>query len=175
MKAIFLDIDGVLNSTSWYRKVRSTSWEWHNMAGKYITYSIDQNAVRLLDYIITNTEAKIVLSSSWRLGPPLPVLKADFLKVNIDIYDKTPCWGKLGVMDWEPVVDEDGHPHLKQIPRGEIVNAYLAKHPEVTSYVILDDVDQFTEEQHKHLILTNEEVGLTKEDADKAIIILNNC
>jgi hypothetical protein len=78
-------------------------------------------------------------------------------------------------MDWEPVVDEDGHPHLKQIPRGEIVNAYLAKHPEVTSYVILDDVDQFTEEQHKHLVLTNEEVGLTKEDADKAIRILNNC
>lgn len=154
--------------------MRSSSWEWHNMAGKYLSYSIDPETVKLLDHIIINTGAKVVLSSSWRLGPPLNILKSDFLKVNIDIYDKTPCWGKLGVMDWEPVVDEDGHPHLKQIPRGEIINAYLAEHPEVTSYVILDDIDQFTEEQHKHLVLTNEEVGLTKDNVQTAIKILNS-
>lgn len=154
--------------------MRSSSWEWHNMAGKYLSYSIDPETVKLLDHIIINTGAKVVLSSSWRLGPPLNILKSDFLKVNIDIYDKTPCWGKLGIMDWEPVVDEDGHPHLKQIPRGEIINAYLAEHPEVTSYVILDDIDQFTEEQHKHLVLTNEEVGLTEENTQTAIKILNS-
>lgn len=173
MKAIFLDIDGVLNSGQWFRKVRSTSWKWRQMAGKYLSYSVDKKAIKLLNEIIEATDAKIVLSSSWRLGPPLVTLKVQFKEIGIDLYDKTPCWGELGITDWESYKDESGQEHLRVIPRGDIIAKYLEEHPEFTSYVILDDVDQFNEEQHNHLVFTDREVGLTKDDVINAITILN--
>lgn len=174
MKAIFLDIDGVMNSINFYKRKRASSWEWAHMAGKHLSYAIDPAAVCLLNKIIEATGAVIILSSSWRNGPQLPELKDDFKRVGISIHDKCPCWGKYGVTDWMEEKDENNHTHIISIPRGEIVDAWLKDHPEVERYVIIDDIDQFTEEQHKYLILTNEEVGLTAENAQAVINILNS-
>lgn len=174
MKVIFLDIDGVMNSGEFYRRKRLESWEWAHMAGKYISYAIDPDKVVLLNKIIAETGAVVVLSSSWRLGPPLPALKDDFIRVGINISDRCPCWGKYGVTDLLVVEDETGHPATVLIPRGEIVDKYLSEHPDVEQYVIIDDIDQFTEEQHKYLVLTDNNVGMTESDARKAIKILNS-
>lgn len=174
MKVIFLDIDGVMNSAEFYNRKRASSWEWAHMFGKYLSYSINPDAVSLLNKIIEATGAVVVLSSSWRNGPPLPALKDDFKHVGIDVYDRCPCWGKYGVTDWKEVEDENGHPYSTLIPRSEIVEAWLKDHPEVERYVIIDDNDQFTDEQHKYLVLTNEEVGLTEENVQTIINILNS-
>lgn len=174
MKVIFLDIDGVMNSAEFYNRKRASSWEWAHMFGKYLSYSIDSDKVALLNKIIEATGAVVVLSSSWRLGPSVPVLKEDFKRVGIDVFDRCPCWGKYGVTDWKVEEDENGHPYTTLIPRSEIVDAWLKEHPEVESYVIIDDNDQFNEEQHKRFILTDEQVGLTEENIQTAIKILNS-
>ena len=57
--------------------------------------------------------------------------------------------------------------------RGQQVEAYLDEHPEIHSYVILDDEDRFTPEQRKRLVLVDGGIGLTDEDIIRATDILN--
>lgn len=55
MKVIFLDIDGVLNSLTYFEE-------------NNILDGIDKEKVKLLQDIIRKTQVEIVLSSSWRIG-----------------------------------------------------------------------------------------------------------
>ena len=58
--------------------------------------------------------------------------------------------------------------------RGMEIKEWLDKHgKKVSHYVIIDDMDNFLPEQKSHFVLTDPEVGITDEDADKAIKILN--
>ena len=57
MKIIFLDIDGVMCTTSCYGKGTANKWG---------SYMFDQKAVIYLNYIISETGAEIILSSDWR-------------------------------------------------------------------------------------------------------------
>lgn len=64
-RAIFLDVDGVLNSDAWYDGFLSE--------GKRIPRPpIDRMAVDRLDQIVRATDSWIVLSTSWRGYPELP-------------------------------------------------------------------------------------------------------
>lgn len=62
-------------------------------------------------------------------------------------------------------------PHTLSWLRGQQVEDYLNEHPEVKSYVILDDEDKFFPEQKEHLVLTDGN-GLTEENVIRAIEIL---
>ena len=55
MKVIFLDIDGVLNNTS----TEETFEDY---------YFVEDEKVELLKQLVTRTNAKLVLSSTWREG-----------------------------------------------------------------------------------------------------------
>jgi hypothetical protein len=55
MKVIFLDIDGVLNTTSTTEMFEEYTF-------------VEDEKVQLLKQLVTRTGAKIVLSSSWRYG-----------------------------------------------------------------------------------------------------------
>lgn len=55
MKVIFLDIDGVLNSRTYDRKRN-----WNEQT------DIDETRLPLIKEIVDATDAKIVLSSTWR-------------------------------------------------------------------------------------------------------------
>ena len=57
MKVIFLDIDGVLATTSCYGKGKNNKWG---------AYMFDQKAVVYLNFILSETGAEIILSSDWR-------------------------------------------------------------------------------------------------------------
>ena len=67
-KIIFLDIDGVLNSESYFK---------NKIAGV-----IDPECVRRLNRIIKETDADIVISSSWKLSPSS--VYAEFNDVGIE-------------------------------------------------------------------------------------------
>ncbi len=63
MKIIFLDVDGVLNCHNTFKKqhekyIKTGIWE----------IEIELSKVKLLKQIVDNTNAKIVLSSTWRLS-----------------------------------------------------------------------------------------------------------
>lgn len=58
-KYLFLDVDGVLNSVSWYRA------EW-NKDHVYPQGDFDPKCVEIVNRIVKETGCKVVVSSSWR-------------------------------------------------------------------------------------------------------------
>ena len=85
MKLIFLDIDGVLNCQSWYKKAKAESKTKNN-------FDFDPGLVKNLNSITDKTGAKIVLSSTWRKGKTLDQLDDLFKEVGItgELIGKTP-------------------------------------------------------------------------------------
>lgn len=58
--------------------------------------------------------------------------------------------------------------------RGSEIQEWLTQNEKgVDAYVIIDDVDDFLPEQQQHLVLTNPDVGITLENARRAIALLN--
>lgn len=160
MKIIFLDVDGVLNT-------RMTT----DYCGQFI--GIEDAKLLQLKKIIDETGAKVVLSSTWRLGynkdgkqldKCSQYLKDKFDKAGIEIYDVTP---------------DIGH-SLRHIE----IKQWLTEHEDIESYVILDDeeFDFYRYDIGEHLVLTDwfcvlkeeaEKCGLTDEKVRQAIEILH--
>lgn len=138
MKVLFLDIDGVLNSE-----------EYALSLGKGGMLGIDPEKVKILDRIIEETGAKIVVSSSWRTSPDL---LAEIRRNVGEILDITPSLPAI---------------------RGEEVRSWLITHPiyNVVQRAILDDDSDFLPDQP--LFKTTWKKGLTEEIADKVIEHLN--
>ena len=161
---IFLDIDGVLNTKWWY-----TQMDRNTPRDKY-GYVFDPNAVANLAKIINETGADIVVSSTWKfMGLPQ----------MLDMWEERGLPGKITDTTPNTVSDEvllDANlEHMELTPiRGMEVQEWLnTKGKKVSHYVILDDMDNMLPEQQNHFVQTNPEVGITEEDAKKAIAILN--
>lgn len=139
MKIIFLDVDGVLNSVQ-------DNFSW--------TIESDKHLI-LLACIVRRTNAKIVVSSSWRNCGLLDTLKKRLEDFFMSIYDKT-CCSEHGI-------------------RGLEIKDWLDNHSDIESFVILDD-EAFDIKSYfpNNFVKTNEEVGLQKEDVEKCIAILSN-
>lgn len=157
MKAIFLDIDGVLNVYCESRDEYGCVFHDH--------------LVDNLRWVIDQTGAKIVISSTWRLSGEKAIMDMwDFRNLPGEVIGITPnlTYGR-GFSD--------------HTPRGVEIQQWLDEHPDVTNYVILDDDSDMLEHQMKNFICTfdNQDhpdsvdigYGLTKICAEKAIEILN--
>ena len=57
--------------------------------------------------------------------------------------------------------------------RGTEVQEWLDRHPEVTEYVIVDDVDDFFFTQYPRLVKTDESKGFTKENYEQVVKMFN--
>ena len=143
-KFIFLDIDGVLNTANYQ--------SWRQFWGKDI-YDDDGHlfapfAVRNLARLIKHTEAKIVLSSSWRLdGLDLMRRIWENRKMPGEIYDNT------------PYVNARYYP---KFTRGIEIKTWLEKNDYLgCPYVIIDDIDDFLPDHQNNVVLTNYKRGLT--------------
>lgn len=146
MKVIFLDVDGVLNSENTFFKLRSE---------QDTIFYIDPYMALLVARIVEATDAKIVLSSSWRHHPDgIAVVEKRVWKI-LDVTPDMPLSGGVEAME-----------------RGKEIQAWLDKHPEVTKYAILDDDSDMLPHQ-KHF-KTSWQVGLTDEIADEVIKYLNS-
>lgn len=68
MKALFLDIDGVLATNLEYNKPRHKFWSKYDSAKTLrIPYPFNKDCVKFFNRIILETDATIILSSDWRL------------------------------------------------------------------------------------------------------------
>ena len=164
-KIVFMDCDGVLNSTSFYVSDRNPG----NINGQ--EGDIDPECLERVLRICNETGAKIVLSSDWRItwpGARIRLERAGFPEGLI--IDKTPfAWGND--MSLKQYMLDD----IEDIySRGNEINLWLKEHPDCTNYVILDDRIDFTEEQQPHFVHVNPMVGLTDDNVDIAIMILNH-
>ena len=77
MKAIFLDVDGVLNNFS---LIRQNGFDY-----------IDPSMVGLVGQVVRRTEAEIVLSSTWRIMPEDRAMVVDALRSHgLSLHGSTP-------------------------------------------------------------------------------------
>lgn len=167
-KIIFLDFDGVLNTEHYQSLLQYQGKSWQDEYGAFF----DPNAVKQLKRIIDATGADIVVESSWKY------LGLDAMKVLWEIRSLP---GKIIDITPSSVSDE----HLLNIDLENIDTSILHyKGMEIASwlseqekqdirYVIIDDEYVILGLQLPHFILTNPYEGITEEQANKAISILN--
>lgn len=156
MRIIFLDMDGVMNSEQFI-----TACVIENVYLKLGDY-VDPEAVKRLNNLTDTSEAKIVISSSWRKLLDLESLQK-LLKskgVTGDIIDTTPDLFKERYGDGRPMV------------RGDEIYSWLSKHPEVTNFVIIDD-DGDMSHLLPYLVRTDYLYGLQDEHIEAAKKLLS--
>lgn len=113
--------------------------------------------VKQLNRIIGETDAKVFLTSSWRNY----IIDGSMTLMGFWIMLQT--HGIHCELIGHTASDED-------IPDRAIqIKCFLASRPEIKRVCVLDDMAMFRDCQ----VLVDGRVGLTKEDADKAIEILN--
>lgn len=113
----------------------------------------DPDCVKTLNTVIAKTGAKLVISSCWRVGRTVPELQ--------DLMGK---WKVVGEVIDKTEVDYD-------VVRGVEIQRWLDKHPEVQSFVIIDD-DSDMGDLLPYLAKTKFESGFTKSSARIATEIL---
>lgn len=159
-RIIFLDIDGVLNSTDFF-KHRSKD-ESEDMY-KYLETFIDDEAVKVLETISNKTKSEIVISSTWRLNhydTLASILKSKGL--NTPIIGKTPrnvgCCRGCEIHQWI----------RNNIDCLEIDCASSFKR-----YLILDDDMDMLYSQRNNFVHVTNDYGLTEKYIDICVNILS--
>lgn len=160
MKIIFLDIDGVLNYQSFLKK---------SLAGDKSTSKLDYDkkyfapeCIERLNKICKTTGAKVVISSSWRIGRTTNYLTDLFKSVGFtgEIIDKT--------------IRLNYQNHLDTVPRGCEIQHWIRTNKGIlgknylswcsgSNYVIIDDEGDMLYWQRKHFFQTDGTgLGLTE-------------
>ena len=169
-EVIFLDVDGVLNSSRTL----------------YEDISLEDDLISNLKELVDKTGAKIILSSSWRLSTEAVATLMDRLdKFGLAISGMT-CDGVY--LNWLEKYEFDttkkyldtkfDYNENKQIKitydRGAEIFKWLCCHDDC-AYVILDDeIEDIRPYFNESVIVkTSYKTGLAKEDVKKAIQILN--
>lgn len=151
MKIIFLDFDGVIST---YEK----GWR------------LDDSKLSLLKEIVDATNAKIVVSSSWKVG-------YTEVKEFVNSFYNRPRNKELkesNLFSWfadniYDLTDSNG------VWRGNEVQRWIDNHQsEIESYVILDDDDDFLDNQLFNFVQTDTYEGITSREVKLCIKILNN-
>ena len=156
IKVIFLDVDGVLNYSGC--KVK---------CGK--AWGIQPEKVALLKQIVDATDAKIVLSSTWRLGYNKDHKRYENFATHLN---KALDREGLKIFD---VTSDCGNGYR----RGTEIRMWMMKAKQdgynVRKYVILDDESFYDFAEHRlrsRFVHTNIDTGLTEKDVRKAISVL---
>ena len=170
MKVIFLDFDGVLNSSRYAASLCKAGKPTQDENGHEL---FDPATIKRFNRIVDETEAKIVLSSSWRyLG--MTAIQA--------IWQERGLHGQIIGMTSLYAVDEyimehglDWLTNGAEVasPRAVEIESWLQEHDPIEQYVILDDLPMSATLQ-PHFVKTNPIHGLSDTQANKAIEILNS-
>ena len=169
-KVIFLDVDGVLNSSRTL----------------YESISLEDDLILNLKEIVNKTKAKIILSSSWRLSTEAVATLIDKLDkfglaisgmtydgVDLDWLEKYEFDVTKKYLDTKFDYDENRQIKITH-DRGAEIFKWLHDHDDC-AYVILDDEIEDIKPYFNEpvIVKTSYKTGLAKEDVKKAIQILN--
>ena len=148
---IFLDVDGVLNTTN----------------SRFTKYEVKDSNVEALDMLVDmlitkGYIVKVVLSSTWRLGydkdyeqcsPQVQNLITKLGSVGITIYDKTPIYKE----------------HTRDVEINHYIRRYELKNKDFTYIILDDDTSVFNETTLKNMNFykVNERTGLIISDVAK--------
>ena len=150
-KIIFLDVDGILNihSESYYTRTLDKNDE---------SRTIEEHLVKRLMWILEQTGAVIVVSSSWRLNMD---------ELQRDMED-------AGFTMWNLVIGKT--PRIRW--RGDEIEDWISHHTDIENYVVLEDeiIDVCGEYCNaippENVVEIDMETGITHATAMKAVEIL---
>lgn len=142
MKVLFLDIDGVLN-----RAGTKERCDCGPFGGNWI--GVDRELSDRLLSVLKDSDYQIVLSSTWR--------KDDRMFPHLN----------AAGIHWEHVTPNTGG----FLSRGQEIKLWMDEHPEVTDYVILDDMDVLVSQKHRH-VQTDERHGLDESKMAELVSLL---
>jgi hypothetical protein len=159
MKVLFLDIDGVLNSSEYffskgYLDETESMTDAETMLLAHPSH-LDPSALQVINHIVKESGAQVVLSSSWRM--------------------------KYTIEEWTEMMQKRGATfkitgrtpkHSMSTTRGaEILDYINSMRNKPDSIVIIDDHSDM-DNLKKYLVLTNGKFGITMRDAEKALQLL---
>lgn len=177
MNVVFLDIDGVLNSEGMLFKLdeKHRALGHHEQCECYrLERMIDDEAVIRLNRLLEATNAKVVISSSWRKLMDPPELARCLVSHGFlgEVIGETPDGPNypgfaLHMLDG---VEEVGP--IDHIDRGHEIAFWLHQHPEVERFVILDDCSDMAHLKNR-LVQTDGIEGLLDEHVELAINMMS--
>ena len=165
-KVLFLDCDGVLNHRRWlFAAQRLMDKEYFPTRGAWNSpeaqvRDVDPSCLAMIRHVINETDCCLVMSTTWRRGIDYP---CSYFR---DIFAMS-GWKKSPVIGVTPVINSD--------VRGAEIKQYLeSSGRNVKRYAIVDDDSDMLEEQLPFFVQTNGKEGITIDDAERLIRILND-
>lgn len=158
MKVLFLDLDGVVNDDDWQRATTKRYpglVVWSEEIGRAM---IDPERLARVQAICDATGASIVIVSSWRRWASADVLSGILQTQGLKA----------------PVIDAVGGVKFSGETRASATKEWLARHRDVTAYVIVDD-NGLQWERFRDLCahLVSPRDGIEDEEVVRAIEILS--
>lgn len=144
-RILFLDIDGVLNSLSSVLALGDPN------------HHLDPVCIKLIERLCKETDAKIVISSAWRIGRTAEALQVTLAKLGaVEIAHR--IVGRTGD-------GYNGH-------RGRQIKEWIEVNAPECSYVIVDDDSDMLPAQKPYFVKTSFEDGFRAAHYKKAMVIL---
>lgn len=168
MRVLFLDFDGVINNPGCYSGM-SPSTERVNL---YIPTAPE--CMARLNRLVAETGAKVVISSSWRLFACWEHLAVALARHGFvgEVVGETPDLvnNPVWLNRWRT---REGAPfHYERMERGWEIREYIAAHPEIEAFAILDDCSDMAELK-PWLVHTDGAWGLDDPDVERAKWLLD--
>ena len=164
MKVIFLDIDGVLVTRSFWKQLELEDKNWLQKARDGDHHHLfDPSCVANLNQLIEETGAKIVVSSTWRwLGK----------EKLIEIFKRRNVFGDIiGITTLERK-QEDSLVYSGEC-RGLQIQEYIEEHKDdIENYVIIDDDSDMLDSQLDNFVNTKFDTGFNAIALEQALEIL---
>jgi len=161
-KILFLDHDGVIcldnnwggRSRKWkeYRKLNPDQQLLMLAPVEYRFDDFDKKAIKVLNEILEETGAEIVVSSDWRLHATIDELgdyyiaqgiskrPLDGTRTYVDIRKDMPEGVEIASQFYDGPFPYNRSEEYEQVRHLEILQ-YLKEHPEITHWVAIDDLD----------------------------------
>jgi hypothetical protein len=148
MKVIFLDNDGVICLRSnWGSRFKKQKKYKGDLSGRERPFEVradnfDRKAVRVLNEILEETGAEIIISSDWRRLGSLEELQEYYLTQGIvkAPVGLTKIFSKVKIPDHFPW----NRGYSSEQERSLEILDWLSDHPEITQWVAVDDLDMST-------------------------------
>ncbi len=172
MKVIFLDIDGVLNYQLFWKTMRQADrYKGTPKDAPDGAHDICEEKVKLLNGLIERTGAKVVVSSTWRLGNDAEQLQ--------EVLEYRGFTGEvIGTTMYLRFANND---YEYSVPRGCEIKAWLEMNKGILGekitkfkYVILDDDSDMLYWQRNNYVWIDPYCGLSPNTIYKAERILNS-
>ena len=157
-----MDIDGVLNSNFWNNR--------HRIEISDGTL-IDEEKIKLLAYLVSETDSEIILHSGWRFlfDSELKPLCKEANKL-VELLEKE----NLHIKEITPNLTTEEIRKTKKfsLVKADEILLWINLHNDVTQWVVLDDLDLHNAQIEQHQVKPDQTVGLTLEDVKQAVKIL---